>query len=68
MPIESYRRDGDLDHDVARPRAAPRCYMRPAPSEVVSSRVGTQSIVPVLVVSLIWSIAAFLIVGSGARF
>lgn len=67
MPIDRYRRDGDLDHDVARPRAAPRCYMRPARSEVVSSRIGTQSIVPVLVVS-IWCIAAFLIVGSGARF
>ena len=67
MAFDNHALGGDLRHEVAR-RPAPRCYMRPAPSEAVPSRIGTQSIVLVLTLGLIWCVAAFLIVGSRGSF
>jgi hypothetical protein len=68
MPIDGYRRGEDLDHDIARPRAVPRCYMRAAQSEAVLSRIDTESIALVLALGVISCVAAFLIVNGGWSF
>lgn len=68
MPIDRYRHGEDLDRDIARQRAAPRCYMRPALSEAVPSRIDTESIALVLGLGVISCVAAFLIVNGGWSF
>ena len=68
MPIDRYRRGEDLDHDIERPRVVPRCFMQPAPSEPMPSRIDTESIPFVLALGVISCVAAFLIVNGAWSF
>jgi hypothetical protein len=63
MPIDRYRPDEDLQQRVVRPRPAPRCYSRPAPSEAVSSYIDAQDVA--LAVALGVLSCLFLIVSGG---
>jgi hypothetical protein len=65
MPIDRDRPDEDLQHGVVRPRPAPRCYARPAPSGAVSSGIDAQDVALGVALGVLSCAALFLILNSG---